>query len=73
MKYEIYSHDTDSVVGYAESLEAAEEVAALMGAMGQDCEIREIPEFYNPMHLHQVQNSDAFASITKQPNEKEKK
>ena len=44
MKYEIYSHDTDSVVGYAESLEAAEEVAALMGAMGQDCEIREIPE-----------------------------
>ena len=52
MKYEIYSHYTDSVVGYAESLEAAQEVAALTDAMCQEsdyewiswCEIREIPE-----------------------------
>ena len=52
MKYEVYSHYTDSVVGYAESLEAAEEVAALTDAMCQEsdyewipwCVIREIPE-----------------------------
>ena len=51
MKYEVYNHYTDSVVGYAESLEEAQEVAALMDAMCQEsdewiswCEIREIPE-----------------------------
>lgn len=52
MKYEIFNHYNDSVVGYAATLEAAREVAALTDAMCQEsdyewipwCEIREIPE-----------------------------
>ena len=51
MKYEVYSHYTDSVVGYAESLEAAEEIADIVDAQCQEsdywipwCEILEIPE-----------------------------
>ena len=51
MKYEVYNHYTDSVVGYASSLEEAQEVAALTDAMCQEsdnwipwCEITEIQE-----------------------------
>lgn len=51
MKYEVYNNYADSVVGFADSLEAAEEVASLVDAMCQEseewiswCEIREIPE-----------------------------
>ena len=52
MKYEVYNTYNDCVVCVAESLESAEEVAALTDAMCQEsdyewipwCEIREIPE-----------------------------
>jgi hypothetical protein len=51
MKYEIYNNYTDSVVGFAASLEEAKDVATFVDAMCQEsdewvewCEIREIPE-----------------------------
>ena len=51
MKYEVYNHYTDSVVGYAETLKAAQEIAAIVDAQCQEsddwipwCEITEIQE-----------------------------
>ena len=52
MKYEIFNHYTDSVVGYAESLESAQEIADIVDAQCQEsdydwipwCEITEIQE-----------------------------
>ena len=78
MKYEVYNTYNDCIVCIADTLNDARIIASIVDAQCQEsdewipwCVIREIPEFYNPMHLHQVQNTDAFASILKQPNEKE--
>ena len=52
MKYEIFNHYTDSIVGYAESLEEAQKIADIVDVQCQEsdydwipwCEILEIPE-----------------------------